>query len=267
MYQGLQCALLSLRLTFIVKYLLTIGMVALSQTSLSSYFITARIRRMGKVMFSVCVSVHTRRGGTPSSWWWRGTLSSWWWGVPHPADGRGGYPIQLVVGGTPAWTWMGGYLGYPLAGGPHPGYPLAGGPTWGTPQQGEPHLWYPLAGGPTQGTPAGGPTWGTIPPGRGSPTWGTPHRGTPPGVPPPPPPTSTACTCYTVGGMPLAFTQEDFLVNNLLSIIWTIGCSRFCILSDILDELAEFNYKERVLTTLASSLLKTRDSLTIDSLV
>ena len=25
--------------------------------------------------------------------------------------------------------------------------------------------------------------------------------------------TSTACTCSTAGGMPLAFTQEDFLVE------------------------------------------------------
>ena len=38
-------------------------------------------------------------------------------------------------------------------------------------------------------------------------------RGYPPGKGVPPPhQTSTACTCYAAGGVPLAFTQEDFLV-------------------------------------------------------
>ena len=31
----------------------------------------------------------------------------------------------------------------------------------------------------------------------------------------PPPPSSIASTCYMVGGMPLAFTQEDFLVSQV----------------------------------------------------
>ena len=74
------------------------------------------------------------------------------------------------------------------------------------------------------------PTWGGVPPHR--PEVGYPPRpGT--GYPPPdlgwstpqtwdglPPPT----TCYTAGGMPLAFTQEDFLVYY--TIIWWY--SAFC---------------------------------------
>ena len=71
--------------------------------------------------------------------------------------------------------------------------------------------------------------WGTAPTGLGYLSWlGYPWLG--PGYPPattgishqlglgysPPPPrqNSRACTCYAVGGMPLAVTQEDFLVNK-----------------------------------------------------
>ena len=39
--------------------------------------------------------------------------------------------------------------------------------------------------------------------------WGTPHHDW---MGYPPSPTSIASTCYPAGGMPLAFTQEDFLV-------------------------------------------------------
>ena len=94
-------------------------------------------------------------------------------------SGWGGvpHPRSGWWGGTPSQVWMvGGYLGYPQPG---------------------------LDGG-TQGTPMTG--------------LGTPHHdwmGYPPfppwvgGVPPP----HIASTCYAAGGMPLAFTQEDFLVK------------------------------------------------------
>ena len=73
------------------------------------------------------------------------------------------------------------------------------------------------------GTPARSEWWGEFTPARsewsgggnpsqvwmvGGGTWGTPQPGLD-GVPPPP---SIASTCYAAGGMPLASTQEDFLV-------------------------------------------------------
>ena len=65
--------------------------------------ITARIRRIGKVIFSLCVSIHTSTGSTPSRVWtgegysslvWIGGVPnpSCGWGVPHPRSGGGGYP-------------------------------------------------------------------------------------------------------------------------------------------------------------------------------
>ena len=101
--------------------------------------------------------------------------------------GGGGYPIPgLVRGGTPSQVWPGGVSGVP----PHDqvwmGYPPDLG--WGTPR-----------------------TWNGVPP--------RPEMGYPPepgmGYPPRPGmgyPPSIASTCYAAGGMPLAFTQEDFLV-------------------------------------------------------
>ena len=121
-------------------------------------------------------------------------------GVPHPRSGQGvphprsgGYPIQLM-GDTPSKVWTGGgtlsqiWMGIPYSRS-----------RWGTPHLG----------------------WGTIHLDLG---WGTPPppgpvMGYPPGMyhpPPPPPPirkqSSIASTSYVTGGMPLAFTQEDFLV-------------------------------------------------------
>ena len=71
------------------------------------------------------------------------------------------------------------------------------------------------------GTPPGVPpvSWMGYPSQRVPPLagWGTPGRVSPTGVPPSrgtPHQTSTACTCYAAGGMPLAFTQEDFLVKR-----------------------------------------------------
>ena len=112
-------------------------------------------------------------GGTPSQVW-KGL------GVPHPRSGRGGGRVSQPK------VWMEG--GYPIPG-------LDGG--------------YPIPGldrvGGAQGTPS-------------SPGWGTSHQQD--GVPPCPGQdgggylnwNSMACTCYAAGGMPLAFTQEEFLV-------------------------------------------------------
>ena len=103
--------------------------------------------------------------------------------VSHPADGlypipdpgRGGYPIQLM-GGTPSQDQAGG-ISQPA----DRGYHIPG-------------------------------------PGKGTPSmigWGTPCPRLD-GVHPPPPIRrliSKANTCYEAGGVPLAFTQEDFLVQ------------------------------------------------------
>ena len=91
-----------------------------------------------------------------------------------------GYPPNLTWG--PPWTWDG------VTPGPGMGYPLDLG--WGTPLDLGPST--PPDLGP--GTPQ---TW----------DW----------VPPPPDQvwirqSSTASTCYAAGGVPLAFTQGDFLV-------------------------------------------------------
>ena len=135
----------------------------------------------GKVMFShVSVCLFTR-------------------GVPHLGDWGGASPSQVQAGGTPS--------------------PSAG---WGTPPS-----------RPGKGVP---PTWtwegvATPRPDLGReycPAWT--WEEVPPcpdlegGTPPPPSPgqvqgrgypnqNSIACTCYAAGGMPLAFTQEDFLVT------------------------------------------------------
>ena len=55
------------------------------------------------------------------------------------------------------------------------------------------------------------------------PRWGTPFQGGGGGSTPQ---TSTACTCYAVGGVPLAFKQKDFLVyidfnNNYVTSVIT----------------------------------------------
>ena len=107
----------------------------------------------------------------------------------------GGYPIQGLMWGI---LWPG------LDGGR---YPIPGG--WGYPGQ----VW--IVGG-TQGTPLG-QVWmvgGYLIPGVGVPWPGLDGGGGTWGNPPYPPTrqSSIASTCYAGGGMPLAFTQEDFLV-------------------------------------------------------
>ena len=124
---------------------------------------------------------------------------------PHLVGGWGGggrrTPSQVWTrGGTPTRSgWLGGTLArYGWWGVPQPGLDGGG----GVPIQ----VW--MVGGypPLPGLDGGG---GGTPPGQ---VWMV-------GRYPPPTPirqSSIASTCYPTGGMPLAFTQEDFLVEKLL---------------------------------------------------
>ena len=141
----------------------------------------AYVRTTGGYVFTgVCL--FNFRGGYPIS----GLMVGWYpisdlmvEGYPIPGLMVGGYPIPgLMVGGTPSQVWMVGDGGYP-------GYPP--GQVWMVGR----YPGYP----PGQVWMVGG-------------TQGTPHHDWM-GYPPP---TSIASTCYAAGGMPLAFTQEDFLV-------------------------------------------------------
>ena len=169
----------------------------------------------GKVLFSVCLSVHISGGTQVRSR-----------GVPHPRSGQGGYPIPGLAGGIPGVSPWPGLDGVP----PRPGMGYLPGPGMGYPPdlgQGTPQTWDRV---PPQ-------TWDGVPLHLG---WGTPPdlgRGTPPGpgmgYPPRPGtgyhppdlgwgtpqpwmgyPPSIASTCFAGGGMPLAFTQEDFFVTT-----------------------------------------------------
>ena len=84
--------------------------------------------------------------------------------------------------------------GIPPRGGYLTGYPSPGGP--GTPPG---RSGYPPGGVPDWVPPWGGP--GTPPGGLGTPPGGVPSKD------------NIGSICYTAGGMPLAFTQEDFLVE------------------------------------------------------
>ena len=120
-------------------------------------------------------------------------------GMGYPPDLGQGTPLDLGWGTPPDLG-----LGTPPDLGP--GTPLDLGP--GTPQ-----TWDQV---PLQ-------TWDQVPP----PTWDwvtpwtwdwvppTPTLDLEPGTPPP---TSTASTCYAAGGVPLAFTQEDFLVQSFFTL-------------------------------------------------
>ena len=161
-------------------------------------------------------------------------------GVPHPRSGRGGTPHQqngippytLGMGGTlgytacsrldgvpPIQTWDRGSRYTGLDGVPHPdlgqgGYPGYPHPRldvvplfrtgWDTPyqQNGIPPV-QDWMGSPCPGLDGIPPIsrMGYPPSQTG---WGTPHQV--------PPTISKASTCYAAGGVPLAFTQEDFLV-------------------------------------------------------
>ena len=158
-------------------------------------------------------------------------------GVPHPRSGCGGYPVPGLGGGYPISGldggegthprsgWWGEYLIPGLVGG---GYPIPGLDGGGYPIPGLDGGGYPILGLDGGGYPR---RYLGYPPGQvwmvGG-TWyeGTPHHDWMGYAPPhhhdwmgyPPPHTSIASTCYAVGGMPLAFTQEDFLVVSFLCV-------------------------------------------------
>ena len=121
----------------------------------------------------------------PASEGWREVIFSVW---PHLFGGRGGAPDPaLDGGGYPIQPWMGGgYLIQPWRG--YPIQPWTGGVPYPALDGGVPQPW-------TGGTPSRG---------------GTPSHVRGGGVPP----TEIASSCYgyAAGGVPLAFTQEDFLV-------------------------------------------------------
>ena len=141
--------------------------------------ITARVRstREGNVLTSVCPSIH------PS------------------VCPRGGYPYPIMlcnISQNAMRQWGGPGQVPPLGGYPDPPWGVPG-PPWGVPR------------------PPGGfldpPGWGGYP----DPPGGSGVRYPPGGVPSqvPPPSQDRRSTHYTAGGMPLAFTQEDFLVSTL----------------------------------------------------
>ena len=137
---------------------------------------------MGGVIFSLCVSVHTLTG------------------VPHPRSGWEGVPHPWSELGTPLARTGWGTLWPGLDGGE---YPLAR-TGWGTPP------WPGLDGGGVLYWP--GLDW--VPPSHQY-CMGYPSRTGCGYHPPPPTPIrqiNIASTCCPAGGIPLAFTQEDFLV-------------------------------------------------------
>ena len=130
--------------------------------------------------------------------------------LPHASEGweRGNIfslSVSSHVGGTPS-SWWGGT---PLS---RSGWGVTPSSWWGyhpLPRSGRGGYPIQLMGG----TPFPGlDGWG-IPPGKGVSPW----QGYPPQK------TSTACTWYTAGGMPLAFTQEDFLVSFSMDITWNLN--------------------------------------------
>ena len=105
-----------------------------------------------------------------------------------------GYP-QLAYGGTPIWL-KGVPPSFPTGGGyPHPSHPIGTG--WGYP------LCWDWMGVPSQSqdwmrVPCQSQDWMGLPPNQHS---------------------SRASTCYVAGGMPLVFTQKDFLVLYIFALI------------------------------------------------
>ena len=134
----------------------------------------------------------------------------------------GGYPIQVwMVGGVPHLRSEGGTPHHPDLDEvpPWDGVPPTPHLGWGTPHH--PDLdWVPasqvwMVGG-TKGTPSTIQTLLGYPPGMGTPhprpeMWYPPHHPELDGVSPQP----TRQSSYAAGGMPLAFTQEDFLVAEI----------------------------------------------------
>ena len=180
--------------------------------------ITACIRRMREGnIFSLSTLAGGGGGrGTPSQIW--GDTPSQVWmvgrGVPHPRSGwwGGGFPI-------PSPGWGGGVYPIPgLDGGrvPRVTPPPARSGWWGVPHPrsgwwGVPPLPGLDGGGGYVGYPPPGQVWmvGCTP----SQVWMVGVHRVPPTPHPPIRETSIASTCYAAGGVPLAFTQEDFLVS------------------------------------------------------
>ena len=156
-------------------------------------------------------------------------------GVPHLRSGWGGTPAQVwVVGypipgldgggvpGVPFWPSLdcGGIQGTPTKTGwgtwgtppttrtgwdtPHPGLDCGEVPSVPLTRTGLVPLGQVLMVGGSKHTPPPPPGLD----GGGGGTWGTP--------PPPIRQSSIASTCYAAGGVPLALTQEDFLVFYLV---------------------------------------------------
>ena len=145
---------------------------------------TARIRKMGEGnIFSLCVSSHPGMGGYLHLPIGGGGVGGGYTILPN-----GGYSIlpdggtpSFLTGGTPIRSWLGEgggeYTTSELDGGTLPlelEFHSFIGTGWGYP---------PMVGG------------GSTPPPGGRQS-------------------SRVSTCYAAGGMPLAFTQEDFLVTN-----------------------------------------------------
>ena len=186
-------------------------------------------------MFSLCPPFRGGGGSTPSQvcGWGGPNPRSVAGGYPFPGLWLGGYPSQVWVGGTLSQVWMGGVPGVP----PSQVWKVGVG-TWVPP--GQVWMWGDTRVPPYQqdwmGYPPPPGLDGYVPPTTRTGWVRTPHHQdwmgyplarsgwwgyVPPppgldGVPPHTPPirqSSIASTCYAAGGMPLAFTQEDFLVN------------------------------------------------------
>ena len=179
------------------------------------------VRREGTVFTGVCLLTFVGVG-YPNQVWMVGGTPFLGWGVPWPGL-DGGYPIRGVGGDTwpgldgggipPSQAWMvGGYPGQVWMVGVPGGTPWPGMDGGGYPSQ----VWMvgglpspsPARSGWWGGTPARSVCWEGYPPGQ---VW---MVGGYLGYPPHPPirQSSIASTCYVTGSMPLAFTQEDFLV-------------------------------------------------------
>ena len=138
-------------------------------------------------IFTLCVSPHLDGGGGGHS-----LPRSRWGGIPLPRSRQGGIPSQVQVGVPLPRSRQGGIPSQVQV-----GVPLLRSRQGGTP--------FPSLGGGT-------PTWEWVPPpGKGV----TPHSGQVPGWGGTPYQSSIVCTCYAVGGVPLSFTQEDFLVVHM----------------------------------------------------
>ena len=153
--------------------------------------------------------------------------------------GGGGYPISSLRWGEVPQPGLDNGMGYPPRHGM--GYP----PRHGMGYPPRPRMGYPP--GPGMGYPPrpgmGYPpwTWDGVPPRHGTGYPPDMGQGTPPdmgqGTPPdlrwgtPPRQISIVSTCYAAGGMPLAFTQEDFLVSKYSNSInpWVTAIYLFCL--------------------------------------